>query len=415
MTSIIRRQSSGNPGLLSEPDVELYPYSPLQQGGFFILFFFPSIALIVVVLRVYGRLKARQFGWDDVLICMAMVFSIAETGCSYMGMRTTYFGVHIYDIPPTADRSLGMKWNYLIQILYNPILALVKSSVLMFLLRIGGQQRKIRYSIHSLNVFNIGLMIAISVTVIFQCSPIPYFWEQIRDPTLEGTCVDTGAFYIATAGLTIFTDVLVLMLPFWIFMGLKMSVKLKVAIMAVFLLGAIVTIVSILRLLWIIEVSLYPMAPDGTYDIRFTYSAVETNLAIITASGPALRPLFIVWFPRLFSSIRGTSNQNYRFERNRYATGGSRRSTRSGVHASSSRGDHTYGTTSFALKDIKGRSDVRPRSLTTSEEEIITSKGIIRTTEVDIEYGSRPPTQPEESTNEMPVGLSGLKGQRSSC
>ncbi|KAI1635310.1 CFEM domain-containing protein [Biscogniauxia mediterranea] len=401
MASITGHLSPGGPGLSTEPNLGLYPYSPLQQGGFFILFFFPSIALVVVSLRAYGRIKARQFGWDDALTCMAMMFSIAETGCSYMGMRTTYFGVHIYDIPPTADRSLGMKWNYLIQILYNPILALVKSSVLLFLLRIGGQQRKIRYSIHSLNGFNIGLMIAIFLTVIFQCSPIPYFWERVRDPTLEGTCIDTGAFYVATAGLTIFTDILVLILPFRIFMSLKMSIKLKIAIMAVFLLGAIVTIVSILRLLWIIEVSLYPMAPDSTYDIRFTYSAVETNLAIITASGPALRPLFIVWFPRLFSSIRGTSNQNYGFGGSRYATGGSRHGTRSDGHASNSRGDHGYGTTSFALKDMKGRSDARSRSPTTSEEEIITSTGIIRTTEVDIEYGSRPPTPARRNNSEM--------------
>ncbi|KAI1491193.1 hypothetical protein F5X96DRAFT_632392 [Biscogniauxia mediterranea] len=316
-------------------------------------------------------------------------------------MRTTYFGVHIYDIPPTADRSLGMKWNYLIQIFYNPILALVKSSVLLFLLRIGGQQRKIRYSIHSLNCFNIGLMIAIFLTVIFQCTPIPYFWERVRDPTLEGTCIDTGAFYVATAGLTIFTDILVLILPFRIFMGLKMSIKLKIAIMAVFLLGAIVTVVSILRLLWMIEVSLYPMAPDSTYDIRFTYSAVETNLAIITASGPALRPLFIVWFPKLFSSIRGTSNQNHGFGGSKYATSGSRHGTKSDGHASNSRGDHGYGTTSFALKNMKRRSDARSRSPTTSEEEIITSTGIVRTTEVDIEYGSRPPTPARRNNNEM--------------
>ncbi|KAI0596740.1 CFEM domain-containing protein [Biscogniauxia sp. FL1348] len=410
MASTTRLQSPGDPAVLSEPTVDLYPYSPLQQDGIFVLFFFPSIALIVVGLRVYGRIKSRQFGWDDVLTCVAMVFSIAETGCSYMGMRTAYFGVHIYNIPPTADRSLGMKWNYLIQILYNPILALVKSSILLFLLRIGGQQRKIRYLIHSLNAFNIGLMIAIFITVIFQCSPISYFWERVRDPTLEGSCIDTGAFYIATAGLTIFTDILVLILPFRIFMGLKMSVKLKIAIMAVFLLGAIVTIVSILRLLWIIEVSLYPMAPDGTYDIRFTYSAVETNLAIITASGPALRPLFIVWFPKLFSSIRGTSNQNYRFGGSRYATGGSGHCAQSRGHVGSSRGDHGYGTASFALNNIKTRSEARSRSPTTSEEEIITSTGIIRTTEVDIEFGSRPPTQPEESNSEIQTSSSDIKG-----
>ncbi|KAI1496538.1 CFEM domain-containing protein [Biscogniauxia marginata] len=412
MARITRCQLPGDAGVPLEAKVDIYPYSDLQQGGFFILFFFPSVALLVVGLRVYGKLKSRQFGWDDALTCMAMFFSIAETGCSYMGMRTAYFGVHIYDVPPGADFSIAMKWNYYIQILYNPILALVKSSVLLFLLRIGGHQRKIRYSIHALNIFNIGLMIAIFMTVIFQCSPVSYFWERIRDPTLEGTCVNTGIFYVTTATLTIFTDALVLILPFWIFMGLKMPAKLKVAIMAVFLLGAIVTVVSVLRLLWMIEVSLYPLAPDSTYDIRFTYSAVETNLAIITASGPALRPLFMVWFPRLFSSLRGTSNRNYRYGGSRYAFRGSGHVPRSGVHASSSRGEHVYGTISFALNDVKGRSEVRSKSPTTSEERIMTPNRIVRTTEVEVEYGSRPPTQPEENSSEMSMRLSGLKGQQ---
>lgn len=154
-------------------------------------------------------------------------------------MRTAFLGIHVYNIPMTADVGLGMYWNYVVQILYNPILALVKSSVLVFLLRIGGQRREIRYSIHTLNFFNIGLMIAIFVTVIFQCDPIPYFWKRIMNPEMEGKCIETGIFYVTTAALTIFTDVLVLALPFWIFMGLKMAPKVKFAIMVVFLLGAV--------------------------------------------------------------------------------------------------------------------------------------------------------------------------------
>ncbi|KAI1480258.1 hypothetical protein K445DRAFT_24461 [Daldinia sp. EC12] len=390
ISDVARRQADGAIGKPSGATTDEYPYSPLQQGGFFILFFFPAIALIVVGLRVYGRVRSRQFGWDDGLACVAMMFSIAETGCSYMAMRTAFLGVHVYDIPRTADVSLGMYWNYVIQILYNPILALVKCSVLTFLLRIGGQRRQIRYSIHALNIFTIGLMIAIFVTVIFQCSPISYFWERITNPTMQGKCIDTGIFYVTTAALTIFTDVLVLALPFWIFMGLKMAPKVKFAIMVVFLLGAVVTVVSVLRMLWIIETSLYQMKFDYSYDIRFTYSAVETNLAIITASGPALRPLFMVWFPRFFSSLRGTGNQNYRYRDEPYALNGTGNANKSGGNGNSSKGEHLYGTSSFALRDMKGRTEIRSHSPTTSEEEIMTYNGIVRTTEVEIEFVARP-------------------------
>jgi hypothetical protein len=154
-------------------------------------------------------------------------------------MRKAYLGVHVYDIPAAADMSQGLFWNYVIQTLYNPILALVKSSVLLFMLRLGGHQKSIRYCIHMLNIFNIGLMIAIFVTVIFQCSPISYFWQRVAYPTTKGACVNTGAFYVSTAGLTIVTDFLVLALPFRIFMSLNMGSRVKIALMAVFLLGGV--------------------------------------------------------------------------------------------------------------------------------------------------------------------------------
>lgn len=40
--------------------------------------------------------------------------------------------------------------------------------------------------------------------------------------------------------------------------------------------------------------------PDG--NIGFATSAIETNLALITASAPALRPLLRAWFPRLLGA-----------------------------------------------------------------------------------------------------------------
>lgn len=159
-------------------------------------------------------------------------------------MRTAFLGVHLYQVPWDADRGIGMLWNFVGQILYNPILAIVKSSVLLFMLRLGGHQRNVRLTIHTLNGFNIALAIGIFVAVVFQCTPVDYFWKRMSDPTLKGTCVDTASFYVATAALTILTDILVLALPFWIFLGLKMASRLKFALIGVFLLGGMLVSIS---------------------------------------------------------------------------------------------------------------------------------------------------------------------------
>lgn len=62
ISSVARRQSAEGPGRPSGGTTDAYPYSSLQHGGFFILFFFPAIAFIVVCLRIYGRVRSRQLG-----------------------------------------------------------------------------------------------------------------------------------------------------------------------------------------------------------------------------------------------------------------------------------------------------------------------------------------------------------------
>lgn len=47
---------------------------------------------------------------------------------------------------------------------------------------------------------------------------------------------------VATAALTILTDVLVLALPFWVFLGLQMANKTKVALIGIFVMGGLFVI-----------------------------------------------------------------------------------------------------------------------------------------------------------------------------
>lgn len=122
------------------------------------------------------------------------------------------------------------------QVLYNPILALVKASVLIFLLRLGGHRRSIRYAVYALNIFNVLQMIAIFIVVLFQTIPINAYWELKLARTRQ---IDAPLFYISTACITIVTDFLVLLIPFWVFLGLRMRVAAKIGLIVVFMLGAV--------------------------------------------------------------------------------------------------------------------------------------------------------------------------------
>jgi len=151
-----------------------------------------------------------------------------------LDMKLNYFGWTKEDVPK-FDPSPGRLWFYIAQLLYNPILALVKASVLVFLLRLGGGHKpKIRWSIHALNVFNGLQAIAIFLVALLQCIPIEANWDPAV--ALKAKCIDKS-FHITASSLTILTDILVLILPFCIFLGLKMKRAAKVAVLGVFMLG----------------------------------------------------------------------------------------------------------------------------------------------------------------------------------
>jgi hypothetical protein len=124
-------------------------------------------------------------------------------------------------------------WNYAIEILYNPILALVKTSILLFLLRLFGQKPGVRRFIIWVNAANIGMLIAVFFATVLQCIPINKTWE----PDMNGTCIDRRVLFTVSSSFNIMTDVLILALPLRIFIDLKIPKRTKIALMFIFLLG----------------------------------------------------------------------------------------------------------------------------------------------------------------------------------
>ncbi|RMJ19627.1 hypothetical protein BHE90_001751 [Fusarium euwallaceae] len=351
--------------------------TPMQQGAIAIIFLAMSLALLTWGFRMYSRFSTKQLGMDDWLATAAMAFSVALTVPYYMFIKYEYIGFQTADLPPTYDIEPMLFWNWIMQVLYNPILALVKSSVLIFLLRLGGHRRSIKFAIYGLNIFNLLMMVAVFLTVIFQTIPINAYWDLSVTKERQ---IDGPLFYIVTAIMTIITDFLVLLIPFWIFLGLKMRIAAKVGLIVVFLMGGVVSIVAIVRV-HELRKKFYVKGYDSRHTLGDTLSSIEVNLAIIACCGPALRPLFRRMFPGLFSNNSSKDTGNNYTPNSRYGTGyGTGTGLRQGNKST---------TTSFPLKDMhmsKTHTEIRGHSPNGSEEEIMTYNGIIRTTAVNIKY-----------------------------
>lgn len=223
-----------------------------------------------------------------------MVLSILETVATHMFIKTNFIGIRWQDIPP-HDPIPGLVWNYVVAVLYNPILALAKTSILLLLLRLFGQKPGVKRFIFWVNTANIGMMIAVFLTSVVQCIPIQKIWQ----PSLEGACIDRKILFTTLSSFNILTDILILALPLNIFIGLQIPRRTKIALMLVFLLGFFTTVASIVRLFLLIQ-GLYDRKLSTDAEFGFVTSAIETNLALVTASAPAMRPVLRAWFPKIF-------------------------------------------------------------------------------------------------------------------
>lgn len=139
------------------------------------------------------------------------------------------------------------------------------------------------------------------------------------------------------------------------------------------------TVIGILRL-----IGYYRAFKDPTYDFMNTwscaYSQIESDLAIISACAPALRPLLARWCPRLFQTDLGSgATANYGAST---TIGGTKPGSRGGMLA----GSRAAAPAAFHLREIgRGpavRTEIRGHTPDESEEELMTPNGIMKKTQV---------------------------------
>ena len=134
---------------------------------------------------------------------------------------------------------------------------------------------------------------------------------------------------------------------------------------------------SFVRLIEICQIYWTPgFNTDPYYSIAIIYSVLEVNLAIVSASAPALRYIFGIWFPQMFASS----------SRSKYGANGSGPKI---YYNNSSRSGARTADGGIVLRDLKGsrhHTEIRSSSPSGSEEQIMTYNGIIRTMDVDLSY-----------------------------
>ncbi|KAM5358160.1 hypothetical protein ACJZ2D_015548 [Fusarium nematophilum] len=140
-----------------------------------------------------------------------------------------------------------------------------------------------------------------------ECKPILYFWTG-WDGLYEGYCKVRDATW-ANARISIALDIWILAIPLWQLRTLKLHWKKKAGVAVMFSIGALVTIMSILRLQALVS---FGDSPNPTWDFYNVaiWSTIETCVGVICACLPTVRLLLVRLWPTLgSSSVRSNGNQ----------------------------------------------------------------------------------------------------------
>lgn len=200
-------------------------------------------------------------------------------------MFLTYYNQAAYVL------CLGVAWS----------LAFVKLSILFFYSRVFTVRKTLfRWALYILGVYSALHGIATFLLWVWQCNPIPYFWNRAylitgaKPPPgtiMEGTCENQELHLVAPIVTNLFSDLIILILPAIGLWGLQMQMRTKIGIFFAFSVGAFICGIDCIRLY---ECFSTENDGDTTWDNAgsIVWSAIEVALAVLVACIPTWAPLF---------------------------------------------------------------------------------------------------------------------------
>jgi len=260
---------------------------------------FTAVAALMTAFRLLTRIAiVKNAGKDDVFIGIGMVFSVLVTVTM---CQQVVFGMGRHENTLTAhDGEMSLRWFWASVWMYYLALWAVKISILCQYLRIfpEGGYRTADYVL--MCIITAWTLWAV-LSAIYACTPIKAFW----DTSVKGRCLDRLAVWFANAAVNILTDIATAILPIPALRTLRLPAKQKNILIAIFSLGVIVCVISIMRLQSLYVIS---KSTDISWDnpMAATYSSLEVNVGIICSCIPTLKGLI----SRLFPSLRFGDSYN---------------------------------------------------------------------------------------------------------
>ncbi|KAF7596817.1 hypothetical protein BBP40_012417 [Aspergillus hancockii] len=260
-----------------------------------------AIAAVIVILRVFAKLKIGQFRVDDILMILAMLLAIVAT--VFLTLSVDHgFGKNLGTLPP-ADMRAVLK-NVAIEVpIVTMSTTIARCSFILYLLAILGNNKQYKLALWLVMFWQLSGNIVSAVLPLSICRNVNILW----DPTVKTTCGDSNAvikfaYYSNTVNSA--TDLFLAVFPIPVFWSLNLKTRVKVGLIFLLSLGIVAMAASIVKTTKLNQVpSVTNLGASGGVElIRWGY--VENALIIITSSIPCIRPL-------VMSSVKKFSSNGF--------------------------------------------------------------------------------------------------------
>ncbi|WKT50522.1 hypothetical protein QSH57_015470 [Fusarium oxysporum f. sp. vasinfectum] len=249
-----------------------------------------GIAFIVVCLRVFAQAKVtRRLQWGDAL----MIFALLSGVLSCVFLTIAYgrgFGRHFFYLTP-SERVDATRMEYIHQPfgIASSTFGRVSFMVLLYKLSITAQRRQ--WFLIFMMIQTTSINIITCVTIFTQCRNVNTIWDPAGVP---GKCWSPSAQeYIGyfQGSCNSATDLILTLLPAYMFWGLHMQLSTKVGLVALMGLSIFAFIASVIKTILLQSLG---YRSDITRNVAalFIWLHVENTLVITAASIPMTRPLF---------------------------------------------------------------------------------------------------------------------------
>ncbi|GCB25691.1 hypothetical protein AAWM_08576 [Aspergillus awamori] len=278
-----------------------------------------SLGLFFIIIRIYVRWSQvggpLNFAVDDYLMPLAGAVFIGETVAAHL-VRSKFNGLtnsYMTDeqragLDPSSKEHYNRQWGSKIQVigwsLYAMILWLIKFCVAIYYSRLTSGLNhlpaRVRFAYILLGV----TYLVVGLTIVLGCQPMHKNWQI--NPNPGNICQPTKSTLSVLIVVipNVITDLYLMSIPLPLLWAVKISIRQKITLMALFSSAAFIIMAGIIR-----AVTILTAGPDGAV-AGSQWACRETFVSIVVANLPIIQPLLRkgaskIGLSVLFSSARG--------------------------------------------------------------------------------------------------------------